>query len=85
LKSHGKSSRILWTLFKPCSLPPCATRAGSRLPLLGVILWLLVLSFFLVRSYADILPDYRVVLDSIDAMLRLLEELSDRIEGLLEE
>jgi hypothetical protein len=38
-----------------------------------------------VRSYADILPDYRVVLDSIDAMLRLLEELSDRIEGLLEE
>jgi len=41
--------------------------------------------FFPVRAYADILPDQRSALDSIDAMLRELEELSARIDGLLEE
>ncbi|AKG38960.1 hypothetical protein MA03_06435 [Infirmifilum uzonense] len=37
------------------------------------------------RAYADILPEYRKTLDSIDAMLRELEELRSRIEGLLDE
>ncbi|MGC9108183.1 MAG: hypothetical protein ACP5IE_08375 [Infirmifilum sp.] len=36
-------------------------------------------------AYAGILPDYRKTLDSMDAMLRELEELRSRIEGLLEE
>ncbi|AKG38967.1 hypothetical protein MA03_06490 [Infirmifilum uzonense] len=37
------------------------------------------------RAYADILPEYRKTLDSMDAMLSELEELRSRIEGLLEE
>ncbi|AKG39174.1 hypothetical protein MA03_07920 [Infirmifilum uzonense] len=37
------------------------------------------------RIYADILPEYRKTLNDIDAMLRELEELKSRIEGLLEE
>ncbi|AKG39087.1 hypothetical protein MA03_07305 [Infirmifilum uzonense] len=37
------------------------------------------------RIYADILPEYRKTLNDIDAMLRELEELRSRIEGLLEE
>ncbi|AKG39228.1 hypothetical protein MA03_08325 [Infirmifilum uzonense] len=37
------------------------------------------------RAYADILPEYRKTLNSMDAMLRELEELQSRIEGLLEE
>ena len=35
--------------------------------------------------YADVLPDHRKAIDSIDAMLRDLEEHQSRIEGLLEE
>ncbi|WP_191118552.1 hypothetical protein [Infirmifilum uzonense] len=37
------------------------------------------------RIYAGILPEYRKTLDSIDAMLRELEERRSRIEGLLDE
>jgi hypothetical protein len=37
------------------------------------------------RAYTGILPDYRVAFDSMDAMLRELEEYRSRIEGFLEE
>ncbi|MGC9095573.1 MAG: hypothetical protein ACP5II_00220 [Infirmifilum sp.] len=37
------------------------------------------------RAYADVLPEYRVALDRMDAMLRELEELQSRIESLLQE
>ncbi|AKG38758.1 hypothetical protein MA03_05005 [Infirmifilum uzonense] len=37
------------------------------------------------RAYAGIPPEYRKTLNSMDAMLRELEELKSRIEGLLEE
>ncbi|AKG38787.1 hypothetical protein MA03_05200 [Infirmifilum uzonense] len=37
------------------------------------------------RAYAGILPEYRKTLNSMDAMLRELEELRSRIEGLLDE
>nr|WP_236944891.1 hypothetical protein [Infirmifilum uzonense] len=37
------------------------------------------------RAYADILPDYSKALDSMDAMLRELEEQRSMLEGLLEE
>jgi hypothetical protein len=36
------------------------------------------------RIYTDILPEYRKTLDSMDAMLRKLEEQRSMLEGLLE-
>ncbi len=38
-----------------------------------------------ILRYADVLPDYMVAFDGIDALLRDLEEHQSRIEGLLEE
>ncbi|AKG38731.1 hypothetical protein MA03_04815 [Infirmifilum uzonense] len=70
---------------------PCATESGSRVtPMRGYCFIPFasvghILPFFPVRAYAEILPDQRSALDSIDAMLRELEELSARIDGLLEE
>ncbi|MGB9787155.1 MAG: hypothetical protein ACPLRJ_07890, partial [Infirmifilum uzonense] len=37
------------------------------------------------RVYADILPDHRKTLDSIDAILEELEEHRSMLDGLLEE